>query len=148
MKRSRRLKPVVQHVDDLEQQALKEVAVCQNQLASEQQRLQQLQQYRYEYQARRDTANAVYSSIELVEYQRFLQQLDHTITQQQLVLKRCEVALNGKRELWKETRMNSRLMHKVVDNLNQQEVRHQEKLEQKEMDEHSLRQHNLTDKRF
>lgn len=141
MTRSRRLKPVVQHVDDLEQQALQEVARCQNQLQAEQQRLHQLQQYRQEYQSRKNDTGKLYSSFELVEFQRFMQQLDQTIEQQQLVLKQCEVTLNGKRDQWKETRVNAKLMHKVVDNLQQQEVRHQEKLEQKEMDEHALRQH-------
>ncbi len=148
MNRSRRLQPVVEHADDLEQKALQEVARCQNRFDAEQQRLQQLQQYRHEYQSRKNNAHQLYSSIELVEYQRFLQQLDHSIEQQHLVLKQAEVALNGKREQWKETRVNSKLMHKVVDNLNQQEMRHQEKLEQKEMDEHSIRKHNLSDPQF
>ena len=142
MTRARRLKPVVDHVDDLEQQALQEVARCQNQLQAEQQRLEQLQQYRLEYQSRKNATGQVFSSFELVEFQRFLQQLDQTIEQQQLVLRQCEVTLNGKREQWKETRVNAKLMHKVVDNLHEQEARHQEKLEQKEMDEHALRQHN------
>ena len=141
MTRSRRLKPVVQHADDKEQQALQEVARCQNQLQAEQQRLDQLQQYRHEYQSRKTDTGKLYSSFELVEFQRFLQQLDQTIEQQQLVLKQCEVTLNGKREQWKETRVNAKLMHKVVDNLQQQETRQQEKIEQKEMDEHALRQH-------
>ncbi len=141
MSRSRRLKPVVEHADDLEQKALREVARCQNELETQKMRLQQLQQYRLEYQGRKNDASQVYSSFELVEYQRFLQQLDQTIEQQQLVLKQCEVTLNGKRDQWKETRVNAKLMHKVVENLNQQEMRHQEKLEQKEMDEHALRKH-------
>ena len=142
MSRSRRLKPVVRHVDDLEQQALKEVARHQSQLETEQQRLAQLRQYRSEYQARKNDASQVYSAFQLVEYQRFLQQLDQTIEQQQLILQQCEVSLNGKREQWKETRVNAKLMHKVVDNINQQETHRKEKLEQKEMDEHSLRKHS------
>ena len=143
MSRSRRLQPVVRHVDDLEQRALREVARCQNELTVEQNRLQQLQQYRYEYQARRNNTGQTFSSFELVEYQRFLRQLDQTIEQQMLVLKQCEFTLNNKRDQWKETRVNSKLMHKVVDNLDLQERNRQEKLEQKELDEHSLRCHAI-----
>ena len=144
MSRSRRLKPVVKHVDDLEQQALREVARCQNALDREKQRLQQLQDYRFEYQVKRSDSNQVYSSIQLSEFQRFLHQLDQTIEQQHIVLRRCEADLQGKREQWKETRMNSKLMHKVVDKFHQEEARKQEQQEQKELDEFSLRKHTVS----
>lgn len=144
MSRSRRLQPVVRHVDDLEQQALSEVAKCQNQLQVEQERLRQLQQYRLEYQSRKSHTGQTFSSFELVEFQRFICQLDETIEQQQLVLKQCELSLAKRRDQWKETRVNSQLMHKVVDNLHQQEKAKQEKLDQKELDEHSLRGHAIS----
>ena len=134
MTRSKKLKPVVQHVDKREQTALQAVAFSQQQLRQQQLRLQQLVDYKQEYiaqQARPKTC----SSLQMQEFQRFLAQLDDTIARQQQVVAMAERELDIKRNHWKLSRSKSEAMHKVVDRIQLGEQKKADKLEQKLMDE-------------
>ena len=138
MTRSKKLKPVVQHVDKREQNALQAVAFSQQQLRQQQLRLQQLIDYKQEYiaqQARPKTC----SSLQMQEFQRFLAQLDDTISRQQKVVAMAERELDIKRNHWKLSRSKSEAMHKVVDRIQSNEQKKADKVEQKLMDEVALR---------
>ena len=138
MTRSKKLKPVVQHVDKREQNALQAVAFSQQQLRQQQLRLQQLIDYKQEYiaqQARPQTC----SSLQMQEFQRFLAQLDDTISRQQQVVAMAERELDIKRNHWKLSRSKSEAMHKVVDRIQSNEQKKADKVEQKLMDEVALR---------
>jgi len=138
MTRSKKLRPVVKHVDKREQKALQAVAFSQKQLQQQQLRLQQLIVYKQEYieqQARPQTCSA----LQMQEFQRFLAQLDETIKGQQQVVQMAERELDIKRNHWKTSRSKSQAMHKVVDRIQTSEMKKAEKTEQKLMDEFALR---------
>ena len=140
MTRSKKLQPVVRHVENNEQSALKAVALSQQQLQQHQNQLQQLKGYKNDYENRHSSATAVsYSSLQLQEFNRFLNQLNDTIEQQQQVVQIAQREVDIKRQSWKHTRSRSDAMHKVVDKIQASEMKQAEKIEQKNMDEVALR---------
>jgi flagellar FliJ protein len=139
MRRIERLVPVVQHVDKKQEKALQEVALSQGQVSTEKNRLDQLKVYRNEYLKNKGQLQQACSAIELQEYNRFLVQLDETIKKQLEVIRLRETDLDIKRRAWQTTRIDSKVMHKVVENLEQHELLQQERKEQKSMDEFAQR---------
>ncbi len=137
MTRTKRLEPVVKHTDNKEQQALQALASSQTELEAENTRLTQLKSYKNEYHQKQSDKNYVYSAMELQEFNRFLSQLDQTIEQQQKVVQMRKGELDGKRRAWQATRIDSKKIQKVVENLQQQEQIREARNEQKIMDEFS-----------
>ncbi len=141
MTRAKRLQPVVQHTDDKEQRALREFAASQGLLESERARLAQLEAYRFEYLDKRQGRTAVYTPVELQEFNRFLRQLEQVIECQRDLIRQRERDLADKRRAWYATRADSKAIHKVVDRLQQQDDYEQERREQKTLDEFCQRKH-------
>jgi len=139
MTRTRRLRPVVQHTDKKEQQALLQVAQSQGLLELEQARQLQLQDYKLEYLQRNKNDIGLFTSLELQEFNRFMQQLDATIERQMDVVQLRQREVEQKREVWKASRIDAKVMHKVVEKLKKQEFVEQERKEQKVLDEFSQR---------
>jgi len=140
MTRSKKLKPVVKHVDSKEQSALQAVAFSQQQLQMQSSRLQKLKEYKNEYAQQHSTDQPVsYSAVQFQEYNRFLTQLDETIKQQTQVVEMAQREVDIKRQKWKLSRSRSDAMHKVVDRIQASELKQNEKIEQKVMDEIALR---------
>lgn len=139
MTRTERLDPVVTHTDKKERQALQAVAASQRELDIELTKISQLKSYKAEYLNQHSTKNSIYSAIGLQEFNRFIDQLDQTIKQQSEIVEMRTQALNSKRNIWQATLINSKVMHKVVENLHKAELRQEDKIEQKVMDELSQR---------
>jgi flagellar FliJ protein len=142
MTRTKKLKPVVAHVDKHEQTALKAVAFSQRQLQIQQDRLLQLQQYKKDYATKKmDTAGSCFSAVQFQEFNRFISQLDETIKQQQNIVEMASREVDMKRKAWELKRSRSEAMHKVVDRIKAGEMQQAHKIEQKYMDEIALRLH-------
>lgn len=142
MTRIQRLRPVVQHTDKKEQQALAEVARSQDLLEIELARQTQLQDYKLEYLQKKKYDLGVYTPLELQEFNRFMQQLDQTIERQMDLVGMRQLEVEQKRAAWKATRIDSKVMHKVVEKLQKQESIEQERREQKELDDITQRNAN------
>jgi flagellar export protein FliJ len=142
MTRTRRLRPVVQHTDKKEQQALQQVAQSQRLLEIEQVRQAQLQDYKLEYMQKKKQDIGVFTPLELQEFNRFMQQLDETIERQMDVVEIRQTEVQQKREAWNATRIDSKVIHKVVEKLQKQEFVEQERREQKALDEFTQRNNN------
>ena len=139
MTRTERLQPVVQHTENKEKKALEAMAQSQGELVLEKTKLSQLRSYKKEYFQNHSQQNRVYSAIEMQEFNRFLAQLDQSIEQQTKVIELRDKELDYKRKSWQTTHMKSKVMNKVVDNLQRQEQILKSRLEQKQMDELSQR---------
>ena len=135
MKRTDRLKPLVSHTNKKEQLALKAMTTSKNELEIELKKVKQLKSYKTEYMHKQSIKNVTYSSFELQEFKRFIDQLDQTIIQQREIVTMRRQALVHKWKIWQLTRVNLKAMHKAVDNLNKVERFKEEKIEQKVMDE-------------
>ena len=142
MTRTRRLRPVVQHTDKKEQQALQQVAQSQGLLEIELLRQDQLQDYKLDYLQKKKRDIGVFSPLELQEFNRFMQQLDETIERQMDVVAMRQRELEQKRAAWNATRIDSKVIHKVVEKLQKQEFVEQERKEQKALDEFAQRNHH------
>jgi flagellar FliJ protein len=139
MTRTERLQPVVKHTENKEKKALEALAFSQGELELEKSRLGQLKSYKKEYFQSYTQQNSVYSAIELQEFNRFLAQLDRSIEQQIEVIELRQKELDHKRKSWQVMHMESKVMNKVVDNLQRQEQILESRREQKQMDELSQR---------
>lgn len=139
MTRSKKLKPVVKHVEDREQDALRGVAFSQRRLSEQEIRLKQLVDYRLDYINRHVSEQGSVSAVEFQEYHRFMSQLDDTIKQQQEVVELAVKELEIKRRHWQLSRTKSDAIHIMVDRIQQSELREEERVEQKLMDEAALR---------
>jgi flagellar export protein FliJ len=142
MTRTRRLRPVVQHTVKKEQHALQQVAQSQGLLEIEQARQAQLQDYKLEYLQKKKHDIGVFTPLELQEFTRFMQQLDETIERQMDMVQLRQREVEQKREAWNATRIDSKVMHKVVEKLQKQEFVEQERKEQKALDEFTQRNNN------
>lgn len=140
--RTRKLAPVVEHVEKHEQVALEAVAFSQRQLHMQQEILEKLQRYKLEYTDRPVNPQSIlYGSLQLQEFSRFLAQLDETIRQQQKIVEQAMREVEVKRAKWKSKRSRSDAMHKVVDRIEASEQLQVQKADQKLMDEFALRRH-------
>ena len=140
MTRSKKLKPVVKHVDKNEKSALEAVAFSQQKLQQQRNKLQQLNDYKNDYARQQSGARSgSVSSVQLQEFNRFFTQLNDTITQQTQIVAMAQRELDIKRQQWKLTRSRSDAMHKIVDKIEASELKQAEKIEQKFMDEVALR---------
>lgn len=139
MTRTERLQPVVEHTDKKKQQALREMARCQKELDGELALLRQLQDYKREYLQRGEPDAELFTPLQLQEFNRFLQQLETTIAGQQQIVERSRREFERKQEAWLATRVDSKMMHKVVDKLERQQSVDQERKEQKVQDEFAQR---------
>ncbi len=139
MTRTRRLQPVVEHSDQQEKRALQELAQSQALFEVEQQRLQQLEEYKQDYLQRSSNDSGVFTPIQLQEFNRFIQQLDATIERQAQLVEIRQQELEQKQLCWRDRRIDAKVLHKAVDRIRRQELRDQERSEQKTMDEFALR---------
>jgi len=141
MNRTKKLEPVVKHVDNHEQTALQAVAFSQQQLQMQQQRLQQLIDYKADYQARQFSSTDALGAVQFQEFNRFMAQLDESIKQQQQIIEMAVREVEIKQNTWKDKRARSEAMHKVVDKIKADEQSEAQQKEQKIMDEFALRLH-------
>ena len=139
MTRTRRLQPVVEHTDQQEKRALQDLAQSQAMFEVEQQRLQQLKDYKLDYLQRTRYDLGVFTPIQLQEFNRFMQQLDATIERQLELVELRQGELDEKRLCWRDRRIDAKVLHKAVERIRRQELRDQERSEQKTMDEFALR---------
>ena len=137
---TKKLEPVVRHVDKNEQEAMQAVAFSQQQLRMQEEILQKLYQYKDEYTSGQNVSGQVaYGAVQLQEFNRFLMQLDDTIKKQHETVKMAAHEVEVKRQKWKDQRSRAQAMHKVVDRLHASEQHQVQVAEQKIMDEIALR---------
>ncbi len=139
MTRIQRLQPAVKHAGEKERSALQRVARSQAALELERQRLAQLRRYKVEYLERRGGVQAVVSPVELQDFHRFIEQLDRTIEGQLERVAQHERDVELKRRLWQASRLDSKKVQQVVENLEQEASREERRRDQKLQDEFAQR---------
>ena len=136
MSKSERMKPVKRIADIREPDAAKVVAKYQQTLVAQQQRLDELNNYRDEYiQTMQASGSEGISVVKLRQYQNFLAKLNAAIEEQKRVVLHAEHNLEQKRQQWGHTRGKKKALGKVIQQYRQDEQRQQTKKEQKESDE-------------
>lgn len=136
LKRVQRLLPVIQMAEDAEREAAAALAGAQQQLQAAQAQLQGLEQYRTDYQQQWLTRGQGGVTGEwLMNYQRFLSQLEVAISQQRNNIRWHEQNVHKARELWKKAYTRLEGLRKLVQRYREQAQHQANKAEQKAMDE-------------
>jgi len=135
--RSKRIKPIAKHADQLQQQAVQIFVAAQKSVVDAQLQLEQLIEYRAEYNSGRVSQNS--NSIQLKDYQLFLNKLNQSIEQARMNILQKKQICEQQKLNWLKTRSRSKALDAVIVKYQIQEAQVEARIEQKEQDEFASR---------
>ena len=136
MVRSKRLNPIKELAKNKEKAAAQALGSSIERQKLEDQKLQQLNQYRHEYLVEMEhKVKAGISGAELQRYHLFLAKLDSAIDQQKDVLQVSNKQLDASQNHWHDKRKRTKAISQVVEKMQQQEKIDANKQETKVSDE-------------
>ncbi len=139
-RRAERLAPVVDMATETEREAARQLARCLQQLQQSENQLGELRRYLSDYQQQWLTAGGQGVTGQwLVNYQRFLTQLDSAIGQQQRSVEWNQESVRKAREQWQKSHARLEGLRKLVQRYLDEARAAAEKREQKLLDELSQR---------
>lgn len=140
MKKSQRIKTIVDIKATQEKNALEVLGAAQRKLLTMQSQVEGLRNYRQEYQGRFEQLgiNGV-NVAQLLEFRSFIDKLDKAIIGQEQVLSSIETELIAKRKIWEELHHKTQSLQKVCDSALVLEMKQEAKREQQEQDERASR---------
>jgi flagellar FliJ protein len=140
VKKSQRIKTIVDIKAKQEKNALEILGAVQRKLLDMQAQIDGLIVYRKEYQDRFDKlgGNGV-NVAQLLEFRSFIDKLDKAVIGQEQVLSSIEVELKAKRKIWEEFHHKTQSLQKVCDSALVVEMKLEAKREQLEQDERASR---------
>lgn len=140
MKKSQRIKTIVDIKATQEKNALEVLGAVQKKLLSMQAQVEGLRNYRKEYQDRFDQLGMKGVNVaQLLEFRSFIDKLDKAIIGQEQVLSSIEAELMAKRKIWEELHHKTQSLQKVCDSALVIEMKQEAKREQLEQDERASR---------
>ena len=120
MTRSKRMQPIKTLADDRERDAGRALSRAQAALEAAEKQLAELVSYRAEYAARQQDGGAV-DVARVQNFQAFLGRLEDAIRQQQQVVDQARAAADALGATWRERKIESASLGKVVSRLQTQE---------------------------
>jgi len=140
VKKSQRIKTIVDIKATQEKNALEVLGEVQRRLQSMQAQVDGLKNYRKEYQNRFDQLGVKGVNVaQLLEFRSFIDKLDKAIMGQEQVLSSIEAELKAKRKIWEELHHKTQSLQKVCDSALVVEMKQEAKREQQEQDERASR---------
>jgi len=140
VKKSQRIKTIVDIKATQEKNALEVLGEVQRRLQSMQAQIEGLKNYRKEYQDRFDQLGVKGVNVaQLLEFRSFIDKLDKAIMGQEQVLSSIEAELKAKRKIWEELHHKTQSLQKVCDSALVVEMKQEAKREQQEQDERASR---------
>lgn len=142
MKRSKRLERVTELGEREAEHAGRKLAAAREAHGGAQAMLEQLLGYRQEYrqlfeeQRRNGMDPQSYDN-----FQRFFDQLDRAIAEQQGALATSEARVEQRRGQWMEKRQHTEIISRLACRVSQEETREDQKQEQQDADEHYAQRH-------
>lgn len=137
MTRSKRMQPIQRLAKDKERQAARKLGEAQRQLDLQRERLQQLLNYRDEYngQLHRSGKGRSLNAFQFRDFNAFVSRIDTAIAQQQEAVTQWENHLRKVREQWQNEWQHAQAIEKAVDRIRGEERHEAERLDQKNTDE-------------
>ncbi|MGZ5075368.1 MAG: flagellar export protein FliJ [Methylobacter sp.] len=140
MKKSQRIKTIVEIKATQEKNALEVLGAVQRKLQSMQAQVEGLKNYRKEYQDRFDQLGIKGVNVaQLLEFRSFIDKLDKAIIGQEQMLSSVEAELMAKRKIWEQLHHKTQSLQKVCDSALVVEMKQEAKREQQEQDERASR---------
>lgn len=139
-RRADRLAPVVEMALKAEREAARQLGQAQNQLLQAQRKLAELERFRADYQQQWiDRGRQGVSGQWLLDYQRFLAQLETAVEQQNRSLAWHQDVVEKARVAWSETYARLEGLRKLVERYREEARLLADKQEQKQLDEFAQR---------
>lgn len=136
VKRSQRLKIVLQMAQRHESEVLQRMQGVKTQLQAELKRLEEFESYREQYQQQlSEAASSRISTSQYVNYQRFIAQLGQVIEQQGQKITMLKQHLEKATSVWRLAHEKTRGMSEHIQSCHQSELREADAQEQKMLDE-------------
>ena len=143
IKKSQRLQVVVDLREEQEKKALQALGECQSRHLEMQTQLENLYNYRREYQQQyQELAHSGACIRKLLDFRAFIGKLDQAVQAQQQQLQVALNELQEQRRKWQAAHRQTLSMHKIHDAALLEEQQLLQKREQQEMDEHAQRSGN------
>jgi len=140
VKKSQRIKTIVDIKAAQEKNALEVLGAVQRKLSALQAQVDGLRIYRKEYQDRFDQLGVKGVNVaQLLEFRSFIDKLDKAIIGQEHLLSSIEAELMAKRKIWEELHQKTQSLQKVCDSALVVEMKQEAKREQLEQDERASR---------
>ncbi|MGZ5055944.1 MAG: flagellar export protein FliJ [Methylobacter sp.] len=140
MKKSQRIKTIVDIKANQEKSALEALGAVQRKHQGMQAQVEGLKIYRREYQDRFDQLGAKGVNVaQLLEFRSFIDKLDKAIMGQEQMLDSIEAEVKAKRKIWEELHQKTQSLQKVCDSALKVEMKQEAKREQQEQDERASR---------
>ncbi|MGZ4954956.1 MAG: flagellar export protein FliJ [Methylobacter sp.] len=140
MKKSQRIKTIVDIKATQEKKALEMLGAVQRKLQTMQAQVEGLRNYRQEYQDRFEQLGIKGVNVaQLLEFRSFIDKLDKAIIGQEQMLSSVEVEVIAKRKIWEELHHKTQSLQKVCDSALVVEMKQEAKREQQEQDERASR---------
>lgn len=135
MTRSQRMQPVKRLAEDRADTAAKKLAAAQQRLSEQRLRLEQLQEFRAQYQQQRTrSGEAGIDGFRLRDYNAFVGRIDTALAEQQRAVAQLEREVEQNRRQWTEMLGKARAIDKVVVRYQEDERRIAERREQQKAD--------------
>jgi flagellar FliJ protein len=140
VKRSERIKAIVELKATQEKDAMKAMGASQRKLQGMQAQLESLKNYRRQYQEQfhRLGGNGI-SVAQLMEFRSFVDKLDKAIAGQEQSVRGIQAELIMKKKIWEKMHNQTTSLQKVCDTALSVEQKQEDKLEQSEQDEWASR---------
>ena len=136
IKKSQRIKTIVEIKAALEKNTLEALGASQRKLLAAQTQVESLRKYRQEYQDRFNQLGGGGAKVaQLLEFRSFMDKLDKAIAGQEQSLSECETDLITKRRIWEGLHYRTQSLQKVCNAALAAEIKQEGKLEQLEQDE-------------
>jgi len=140
VKKSQRIKTIVEIKATQEKKALEVLGAVQRKLQNMQSQVDGLKNYRKEYQDKFDQMGSRGAHVaQLLEFRSFIDKLDKAIIGQEQVLSSIEAELTAKRKIWEELHHKTQSLQKVCESALTVEMKQEAKREQSEQDERASR---------
>lgn len=140
MKKSQRIKTIVDIKANQEKSALEVLGAVQRKHQGMQAQVEGLRNYRREYQDRFDQLGVKGVNVaQLLEFRSFIDKLDKAIIGQEQMLDSIEAEVKAKRKIWEELHQKTQSLQKVCDSALKVEMKQEAKREQQEQDERASR---------
>jgi flagellar FliJ protein len=140
VKKSQRIKTIVDIKANQEKSALEALGAVQRKHQGMQEQVEGLRNYRREYQDRFDQLGVKGVNVaQLLEFRSFIDKLDKAIIGHEQLLDSIEAEVKAKRKIWEELHHKTQSLQKVCDSALKVEMKQEAKREQQEQDERASR---------
>lgn len=140
IKKSQRIKTIVDLKSAQEQESLEALGASQRKLIAMQAQVDNLKKYRQDYQDKFNRLGNVGANIgQLLEFRSFMDKLDKAIAGQEQSLDQSKTELATKRKIWESMHHRTKSLKKIYQAALKTELKQESKSEQLEQDERASR---------